>query len=330
MATLDSRGMLTLKDHAKMLAPGGVVSHVVDLMSQKSPAIRDAVFRMGNLPTGHRIVARTGLPSAYFRRYNEGFRMSKGRYDQFDETCGQLAVRTAVDVDLAELDGIDAARAREAEGVVEAFTQGAERGLWYESTATGAHKFTGLTPRLNDLGSDFASQIVVHTETPAGNNNTSMWFVVWGDRTVYGIFPKGSTAGLNPHNRGIIDVPDRDGRPVPSYVVDWRWKLGFAVEDYRYLVRIANIDLSTLSGADDTLIPAMIRAYTRLQDTTSGRPVIYCNRVVWEYLWLQSRTFAKAQITVGEEEGRPKMRFMGIPIEITDGLLATEAPLIGG
>src|SRR5690606_13946000 len=328
MTTLSTRGMLTLSDHAILKAPdGGIVPYVVDLMAKKCPASRDAVWREGNLTNGHRIVARTGLPSAEFRRYNEGFTMSKGRYDQFDETVGMLAARTAVDKDLAELDGVNEALRRESEGVVQAFTQGCEVALWYETTATGAHKFTGLTPRFNDLNAEVASQIILHTQTPSGNNNTSMWFVVWGDRTVYGIYPKGSQAGIVADNRGLIDVPDQHGKPIPSYVIDWRWKLGFAVEDYRYIVRVANIDLSTLSGEDDTLIPAMIRGYARLQDTTSGRPVIYCNREVWTYLWLQARNYAKALIMVAEDEGRPKMRFMGIPIEISDGLSATEAPL---
>jgi hypothetical protein len=70
MATLSTQA-LTLADWAKRIDPDGRVPVVAELLSQSNEILEDAVFMEGNLPTGHRVVIRTGLPQVYWRALNQ-------------------------------------------------------------------------------------------------------------------------------------------------------------------------------------------------------------------------------------------------------------------
>lgn len=105
MATLAS-GQLTLADWAKRLDPEGKIEvKIAEILNQTNEILDDAVFIEGNLPTGHRVTIRTGLPAVYWRSLNQGVPRSKSTSAQVDESCGMLEAYSAVDKDLAELNG---------------------------------------------------------------------------------------------------------------------------------------------------------------------------------------------------------------------------------
>ena len=72
---------------------------------QSNEILEDAVFMEGNLPTGHRVTVRTGLPAVYWRSLNQGVPGSKSTTAQVDEAVGMLEAYCRVDKDLAELNG---------------------------------------------------------------------------------------------------------------------------------------------------------------------------------------------------------------------------------
>jgi hypothetical protein len=82
------------------------------------------------------------------------------------------------------------------------------------------------------------------------------------------------------------EVRDKDittGAIKYKYETLFRWRCGLCVEDYRFLVRICNIDTSQLTvdaatGAD--LVRAMIKAYWMIFDPRQVRLGWYCNRTV--------------------------------------------------
>ena len=104
MATLSSTN-LTLADWAKRQDPDGRVPVVAELLSQSNEILQDCVFKEGNLPTGDRVVIRTGLPEVYWRALNQGIPNSKSTTAQVDEACGMLEARSEIDKDLALLNG---------------------------------------------------------------------------------------------------------------------------------------------------------------------------------------------------------------------------------
>jgi hypothetical protein len=114
---------------------------------------------------------------------------------------------------------------------------------------------------------------------------------------------------------------------MKALVDRWQWKCGLAVRDWRYAVRICNIDVSNLvaesSAADLTKL--MIRAIHRIPSLGLGKPTFYVNRTVRQMLDIQALNKASSQITVDNFSGKLITKFRGIPVETCDQILETEA-----
>lgn len=337
-ATLNS-GVTTLVDWAKRLDPDGKTADIVELLAQVNPIITDAMFMEGNMPTGHRTTARIGLPTVAWRLLNGGVATSKSRTAQIDEQCGMLEAWSEVDKDLCELNGNTAAfRLSEAQAFIEAMNQEAAQTLFYGNSGVNPEEFTGLSVRYSSLSAGNAQNII--DGLGAGSDNTSIWLCSWGANTLHGIFPKGSKAGLIHEDMGLVTVNDvaaggasgiGQGTRMRAYQDHWQWKLGIALRDWRYTVRIANIDVSNLVGESSAanIIKLMIKAIYRLPSTTLGRPVFYMNRTVAEMLDIQRfNAVAAAGLRYDEVDGKQVMSFRGIPIRLNDALVNTEARVV--
>lgn len=331
MATINAT-LPTLLDQIKRMDPDGSTARVVEALSKRNAFIRDAVWKEGNLPTGERVSTRTGLPSIGWRKFNEGVAAGKSKSDQFDEACGMMSAISKVDVQLAKLNGNEAAfRASEDVAFVQAMNIELERAMFYESTKTSPERLMGLAPRFDSIsGHPYAAQIIDSSITDAGgSNNTSMWLVVWGLDTVYCIYPKGSMGGLEQKDMGEQLTKDSGGtNEFRAYVTDWTWKPGLVVKDARYVSRLANIDMTNIAATGDALITDMVKMVNAVQDLEAGRPVIYCNRQVLTYLQLQARDSVKnSTLTIDAVGGKPVTSFMGIPIQRTDAIHNIEATI---
>jgi hypothetical protein len=317
---------LTLLDHMKRLDPNGRIAPIVELLAQENPVIEDAVFIEGNLPTGHRFTSRTALPTPTYRRFNQGIKPTKSKTAQIDEACAMLATRSAVDVKLCELNGNSLAfRATEEAAQLQGLNNTVEQGMFYNSTLVDPEKFMGLAPRLDKLDGPWRSQIIPCDPAAAGADQTSIWLVGWGEQGVFGIYPKGSQAGIKATDMGKQYVPDGDGGEFLAYCTDWEWDIGLVVKDYRRVARVCNIDTSALAANGSNLIPAMIKAYHRVK-RTGVKLRWYCNSTIATYLHLQALEATKnSTLAISEIGGRPITTFLGIPVRETEGILDTEA-----
>lgn len=325
--TAINAGNLSLLDNVKRTDPSGRIAPIVELLTQKSALMQDAVWQEGNLATGHRFTSRTALPSIYFRRYNEGVDASKSHTDQIDETCGMLEAHSIVDCELAKLNGNQAAfRASEDVAFMSAIKNKVESAFFYSSTKTAPEEIMGLSPRLDSKSGPYKEQIIDSGISASGSDQTSIWFIVWGTDSVFAIYPKGSTGGLEPHDMGEQMVLDANNRRFRAFETVWNWKFGLCVRDARQVARVVNIDTSAVGDTGMGLIQAMIKAYHQLYDPSAGRLAIYANRKVATQLHLQALDSVKnATLSIANIEGRPITTFMGAPIRITDALLNSEA-----
>jgi hypothetical protein len=291
MSTMPTKsGAVTLLDFAHSLDPNGNTADVVELLNQTNDLLTDMLWLEGNLPTGHKSVVRTGLPTSVWRQLYQGVPASKSQRAQITDTCGMLETRAEVDKDLADLNGNQAAfRLTEAQGFVESMNQSMATAMFYETEATNPERITGLTPRYNALTGSPSSANVI-SAGGSGADNTSIWLIVWGKNTVHGIFPKGSKAGLIHQDLGEYDAFDGSNNRYRAYGDRWQWKCGLTVRDWRYAVRICNIDVSDLTGQTGTqantaatwINKLMIRALARIPSMGMGTPVFYANRTVKE------------------------------------------------
>ena len=331
MATLASNAV-TLLDWAKRLDPGtnSISTAIVEMLSQTNEILPDMLWKEGNLPTGHRLTVRTGLPSVIWRKLNAGIPSSKSTTAQVDEACGSLEALGTVDKDLAELNGNTAAfRLSENAAFIEAMNIEMASNLFYGDSSTSPEKFLGLAPRYSTISGATNGQNILNG-LGAGSDNTSVWLVGWGEKGVYGTFPKGSKAGLV-HDAGSAPEWAFDGsnNRYKAYLDHYQWKCGIALADWRYVVRIANIDVSNLVGESSAadLIKLMSRAIDRLPTMMGIKPVFYMNRTVYSMLKIQALNKSANAMSAGLALEQFTLTFLGIPIRKCDSILLTEATI---
>jgi hypothetical protein len=345
-------GHATLIDIAKSYGPDGNVATVAELLNQSNEIIQDMNFIEGNLPTGHKGVVRVGLPTVSFRQFYKGVAVSKSGRATIEDVCAMLEGRNEIDKALADLNGNAAAfRMSEALAFVESMNQSFSQAIFYQDTAANKDAILGLSNRYNSKSATSGQNIL--DAGGSSTNNTSIWLVVWGPNTVTGIYPKGSKAGLTQEDLGVIDAFDASNNRFRAYAERWEWKFGLHVKDWRYAVRIANINTSDLTGQTGTqattaatwINKLMIKALARIPSMGMGRAAFYANRTVKEMLAVgaldksqNALSFEAAvnqygQVTPGSVAGAGTgiqggtLKFQGVPVRTVDQLLATEAQI---
>ena len=348
MATLPLKaGSNTLVDWAKAIDPNGKVFKVAELLNQSNEVLPYLPFREGNLATGHRAAVRTGLPTVALRSFYKGVKVGKSGRATIEDVCAMAEARNEVDQDLAELNGnVNEFRLSEGMAYIEAMNQKWAQQLIYGDTSVDGEGILGLAPRYNSIAAQSGANIIDAGGT--GADNTSVYLVVLGENTVHGIYPKGSKAGLIHEDLGLIDAFDENNDRFRAYADLWRWKFGMHVKDWRYVVRIANIDVSDLTSQTATqaitastwINKLMVKALARIPTMGMGTPVFLASRTVKEMLSVgaldksqNALSFSAAldqhgAVSPGSVSGGATLKFQGVPVLTVDQILATEARVV--
>jgi len=327
MATLSANNP-TLLDLAKRLDPNGNIDKIVEILNQTNEIIDDATFMEGNLPTGHKTTIRTGIPAPTWRKLYGGVQPSKSRTVQVTDNCGMLEAYAEVDKALADLNGNTTAfRMSEDVAHIEGMNQEFAQTLIYGNEGTEPEAFTGLAPRFNVSSAENALNVIKASDGADGDS-TSIYLVVWGPNTVHCIYPKGSNAGLSMNDKGLVTIENADGSGgrMEAYRTHYRWDAGLTVRDWRYVVRVCNIDVSDMATAANAkaLITYMIQALERVPSLAAGRPAFYMNRQLREYLRLGILDKVSNQLTWENVTGKRVMMFDGVPVRRVDQIINTE------
>jgi hypothetical protein len=334
MATLGAN-YPTLLEVSKEFGVNGEPLAVAEMLTQHNEALDDIPWIEANSTGGHRLSINTGLPEAVYRKLNAGILPSKGTTADVTESMGSLTSLGKVDKLLADLSGNTSVyRLRKNKRHMEAMNQKFMQTLFYGDTASSPEQFLGLAPRYSDIGAgspDNSRQIIDAGGT--GTDNMSIWLVKWGPGGVQGIYPKGSSAGLVHRDYGeeLCLAPDGVGE-LPMYRDWFEWNGGIALEDWRNIVRIANIDSSDLTknaatGAD--LIDLMVQASELIDGAgDDSRLVWYVPGRVRSFLRRQMLNKSNVYVTAGEISGRRVTMFDGNPLRKIDRLLQTEARIV--
>ena len=325
---------LTLLDYAKREAPGGGIDEIIEVLAASNPIIADANVLEGNLPTGNRGVQRVSQPSGTWRLLNGGVVPEKSSTKQVTDLCGMLEAYSKIDVDVAELGGNAAAfRASEDNAFIAGLNSTAATALFYGNQNDNPEQMHGLTYRYNALTTGYSDQ-VVNAAGSTSVGQTSIWIVTWGPQTCTLIYPKGSKAGLTSEDMGkqlVTDAGGTTGNMYTAYVTKFQWKLGLALKDYRYVIRICNIDVAALTsdasaGAD--LLDKLVDAYYSRPTVDLGnmaKTFIYCNKTIAKYLHKQAQSRANVNLTIDMPAGKPQVSFLDAPIHVCDNIVSTEA-----
>lgn len=327
MATLSTLNPTLADIASRMTDDGKIDPMIVELLTESNEILEDMTFIEANGFTEHKTTVRSGLPQGTWRKLNYGVQPEKSRTVQVKDSLGMLETYAEVDKALADLNGNEAAwRLSEDRAFIEGLNQTQASTLFYGDSSLDPEKYMGLAPRYSDSTAENGQNILNGGGT--GDDNTSIWLVIWGPNTVHGIYPKGSQAGLQSRDLGEQTLFDANGGRYQGYRTHYKWDSGMTLRDWRYVVRIANIDVSALTkdasaGAD--LIDLIVQALEQVPNLSMGRPVIYANKTIRSFLRRQITNKDNVHLALDEVAGKKVVTFDGVPIRKTDAILNTEA-----
>ncbi len=325
----------TLLEVSKEFGVDGKPLSVAELLHQKNECLQDIPWIEANQTNGHRMAVESGLPEAVYRKLNAGILPSKGTTTDVTEAMASLTSLGKVDKLLADMSGNAAVyRLRKNSRHMEAMLQKFMQTLFYGDSTTTPEEFLGLSSRYSDIGagSPENSRNIIDA-LGSGSDNMSIWLIKWGPDGVQGIYPKGSKAGLVHDDYGVelCAAPSGTGE-LPMYRDWFEWNHGIAIEDWRNIVRIANIDSSDLTkaasaGAD--LIDLMVQASELIDGAgDDSRLVWYMPGRVRQFLRRQLTNRANVWVTQADVAGKRVTMFDGKPVRKIDRLVKNETRVV--
>ena len=340
---VQAAGVATLLDVLSTMDPTGKQFEIAEVLTQQNELLMDMTWREGNTITGHRDAVRTSLPTPSFRAINEGVPVTKSGSTPIEETCALLEDFSRVDRELAIMAGdVRAYRLQEAKPHLVGMAHKMATTVFYGNANTNPKEFTGLAPRYNTVNtatSNTATNVI--DAGGVGAANRSIWLVKWDPDAITGLYPKNTKGGLdhedatNASGQGAHGFPaaaalaDASGNKFMGYEDHWIWRCGLMVKDWRYAVRIANIDptLLTLTAATGPNLQDLMTQALELIEDSAGA-IFYVPRALRAYFRRQLLTQKGAFMTWDEIGGKRVMSFGEAPIRRTDALNTNEARVV--
>ncbi len=307
-----------LVDYAKQFDPSGQELAIAEVLSQSNEIIGDAVVAESSLDSGHEYAVRTGIPEGTWRRAYQGIEPAKATTKVVVESYGTLSAYSVVDKLVAEKGGhVDAIRTGQSRAIIAGMSSSMAHNLIYGNSGATPERFTGLAARYSALSGAESSRNVIDAGGTTDGQNSSIYLVVWDTDKVFTFFPKGSKAGIERVDYGLVNHVDANGNEYPAYKEYFEWKLGLAVQDWRYAGRICNIDVTNVPS---DLIDKMCDLEEKIQSLSLGKPVWYMNRTVKAALRKLTTNRSNIQYTPDQITSRPLMTFNEIPVHICDAI----------
>lgn len=349
MATL-STTFPTLLDIARFTMPDGSISRkIAELLSYDNDMLDDIPWVEGNTNTGHVSIVRSSQPAGTWRLLNQGVAATKSTAAQIVNPCGLLESLSQIDVEYLRLGGNGAGlRFQQDKGHMQGLMNTMADTLIYGDQGTTPETFDGLAVRYGSLGTTYTTYNQLINAGGVGSDNTSIWLVCWSPDKVYGIYPKGTQAGLEHEDHGEITISDPNNSGSFLRVAESRfiWRAGIAVDDYRSIGRIVNIDMSNLETSSDgtdtsaNIIKYMSQLLDKVQfvNRNGVRPVFYMNARVRAMLRVKLLNFGNNHLSYEDVSGagnvrRRELHFLGVPCRTigdgvaTFGILNTESQI---
>jgi hypothetical protein len=332
---------------ANRMDPNGDIPVIAEYLSQSNDYYQDMPFFEANEATGHEFVFRTSIPAGTWRQYNQGVPYSRSTTAKARVGLGMLTDYSQVDKSLAKHSGHpDRYRETEDAAFLEGMSQTIAQTVFYGNTISNPNEFMGFSAFYNTLNVANAQNAAsVLNGLGTGSANLSIWLIGWGANTIFGLYPRGSKAGLSVEDQGDV-VPgfDNAGNRFPAWTTYFEQEIGLCPKDWRYGVRLANVDTTTagLAGPDAAdlfiLMGQMMMNFPKFTPMTSNvtktdaelddqsvHAVFYVNRTGRYWMDVQAMRDRNVLLMLDDFAGKPCMTFRGIKIAIVDQLSNNEA-----
>lgn len=319
--------VMTLSDLGKAAGSNTSLARIIEILNQQNEMLEDILWMECNDGSSHKSSIRTGLPFGTWRMLYQGVQPSKTTRAQVRDTCGMLENYAEPDKALVDMSADPAqTRLSEGKGIMEGMNQQVQQAFIYGNERVVPQMFTGFSPRYNSKSAGTGANVIDAGGT--GLDNCSIWYVVWGEDTAFGLYPRGMPAGLQHRDLGEDTVQLPDGSRYQCYRDHFKWSCGMGIRDWRYIVRIANIDVSDLTTDVNklkALVALMIQASELIRTAGMGKAAWYMNRNTASKLRQAILEKVGLNLTWETVAGKKVMMFDGVPIRRVEQMLNTEA-----
>ncbi len=328
--------LVTLSDVAK--GKNVQIGKVAEVLVQSNPILDHMPYMEMNEKTVHIESLRSNLPSVYYRKANQPIPATKSRIEERSFSAAHFESKSQIDLMVAARGGKDRVafnRWNQSQGHIQAMAQEHADLLFYGSPSDDARKVAGFSDILSTLSASEPVSKQIVSAAGAGSDNTSIWFVDWGPNTCFGVYPAGTTAGLQRSDNGKVQIIGTTETSTTGTFWGWEEEFmidhGLVVKDFRAIARVANIDISDLkaggiSAAD--LLKLMTRAHYRIPSAVkTAMGYVYMNSTIASFLHEQAleKVGTGGGLTFQNYQGEMVMMFLGRKVVICDALLNTEA-----
>lgn len=320
----------TLLDVIRQQGRDGSLLPIIESLTKLRPFLADATWIECNNGTFHRVNNRNALPAPTYRQLGQGVTGTPSRTQQLDEVTSILSDKFTVDAGLVRLNGPEY-RVREVAGKLQGMMNQIEGDVFYSSVKTSPLQFHGLAPRLDSsTGTPAGNQVIKVDSSASGSDQASMYLLGWGPQAVHMIYPTGASGAILHKDLGelLVDDGSGTGASYPGFIDWFEWYPGLAVEDYRYVARACNLDISNMVYTNTEIVDASIDLLHQVQwQDSSVRWAYYAPRAIVKFLHHQAVNAVKTStLRLDDIAGEgPVLKLNGIPVRMTDGLLTTES-----
>lgn len=339
MAT-KGKSYITFRDINSGTLPDGTIDReVVELCARENPALEDVVWKECGKGREDITTIRTGIPEAVFRAYYEGVQGSKSSKKQVTNSCGTISTAVRFDARLYD-DSKDKAAflLDEVEQHAESMGQGAASALFYGNVSDNPKGFNGFAKTLSltagSVTDDNDAAFYTLNGQRAANTSAAMlrsvFMVGWGKKSAHGIYPEGSSMGLQRGKLEFPYVPDEDDatKMLRTGIQEMNWNLGLNIRDFRYCGRIANIEAEAAFNAA-TGFPDYVELLQRLACRVKQGGVttrLYMARITFEIFStaFYRKTMGNA-VKYADLSQKLPSSLMGINVGICDALNVNES-----
>lgn len=326
---------LSFNDIVARQAPDGMLLNIIEIIKQSNPIMDDIRWVATNQNMFHIAAQRTGYPQGTYRAFYQGVPTEKSTNTQIQEGVSMLETFLKPDKRLVEMqNNPQQFLMGEVKGAMTGLAETQANTLFYGNVALNPNQFNGLATRYNQFGTNpsLMSYNVIDAGG-VGDNLTSIWLVSWGDDKVFGLYPKNSTAGLRHKDLGPKIAQDPNGNEYETVLQKLEWDMGLMVSDWRYVVRIANVDIASLAaaGTDNYTGPRIDNlvwdAIGKFPNQNPEGMNFYCSPLVWVALHKLANNKSNQAVSIMEWNGRPMPTINGAPIKVCDAISQHERPV---
>lgn len=333
----DNSRYITLRDVNSGRKPDGSMdTDIVEIMAQENPVLQDIPWRECSKGREDFTTIRTGMPKATLRMFYEGVVGSKSTKKQVANTC--CTVSTALEVDMRlykQTRDKEAFLSDEQRTHSDVVGQGVARLLWYGDTKDDPRGINGIFRTLSEYApasstDDKQANFYVLNGGGTAGSLRSISLVGWGNKSVHGLYPQGTKMGIEvgelKETYRTVKNPDDSTGNLLMGIQEMNWDAGLVCRDFRYMGRIANIDLAAAFNA--TGVPDYTEMLRRLVCRVKAEGVnqrFYMCRMMFEVLSVQfGRKTQENAIKYPDLMQKLDGSLLGIPVSFNDALNVDE------